>query len=250
MISRVPQGLGRMLKAVLFGFNGIIVNDEAIHQRLVDDILLAENLRPESKDYMQAGLGRSDWACLVDLLMQRGRYNTDESIKRLVHKKAIAYLGWLDSIEKPPIYAGVEDLIFRARAAQYPMALVTSAQRVEVDAVLQQAGLSDVFTTMVTGDTLTAETSKPAPDSYLLAIDDLNQKLPDLRLEPQNCVAIEDAYSGIAAAKQAGVPVIGVAHTYPYHMIQRCATWAVDYLIEIDFDWIRQRYGDSIQQPR
>ena len=87
-----------------------------------------------------------------------------------------------------------------------------------------------------------AAASKPAPDSYLAAIDQLNLLKPELALAPQNCLAVEACFAGIEAAKAANVPVVGVAQIYPYHMIQRCATWAVDYLNEIDFDWIAPRY--------
>ena len=35
------------LKAVLFDFNGVIINDERIHLQLIDEILIAENLQPQ-----------------------------------------------------------------------------------------------------------------------------------------------------------------------------------------------------------
>ena len=41
------------LKAVLFDFNGVIFDDEPLHQKLVDQILLAENLRPQPGAYQQ-----------------------------------------------------------------------------------------------------------------------------------------------------------------------------------------------------
>jgi len=33
------------LKAILFDFNGVIINDEAIHQQLIDELLLGENFK-------------------------------------------------------------------------------------------------------------------------------------------------------------------------------------------------------------
>jgi beta-phosphoglucomutase-like phosphatase (HAD superfamily) len=43
---------------------------------------------------------------------------------------------------------------------------------------------------------------------------------------------------GIQVAKQAGMSVVGVAHTYPYHFMQRQANWAIDHLSELDLDRI------------
>ncbi len=44
-------------------------------------------------------------------------------------------------------------------------------------------------------------TSKPEPDGYLLAVKCLNKEYPELNLQPQECLAIEDTPAGIAAAK-------------------------------------------------
>jgi beta-phosphoglucomutase len=237
---------GGMLKAVILGFNGIVINDEDIHRSLIESLLLEENLLFDSAEYRRMCLGRSDRACLKALLTARGRLVAEDTLQRLAHKKGLAYQHWLATVEKLPLYAGIQDLVFRAKVAQYPLAIATGAQREEVETVLQFAGLMDAFTVIVTGDELTTDTSKPDPDCYLQAYSQLSAQFPELKLQPADCVAIEDSFVGIDAAKAAGIPVIGVAHTYPYHMMQRCANWAVDYLAEIDFEWIRQRYEGTL----
>ena len=67
----------------------------------------------------------------------------------------------------------------------------------------------------------------------------LNQRFPELDLKPYECLAIEDSFAGIAAAKRAQVPVLGVAHVYPYHMVHRRADWAIDHLFEFSLDWLK-----------
>ncbi|MEO1590881.1 MAG: HAD family phosphatase [Cyanobacteria bacterium J06632_22] len=232
-----------MLKAVLCGFSGVIINDEAVHQQLIDDALLAENLRPDPEEYRQRCFGRSDKTCFEALMARRGRILKPEDYTRLLTRKAASYSDWLKAQDQPPIYPGFTDFIFRVRTRQYPLALVTTAQQAEVTPVLKRAGLEEGFAVQVTGDLPLP--SKPNPDLYTAAIAQLNQQDPSLQLRPEQCVAVEDTFVGITAAKAAGVPVIGVAHTYPNYMLQRQATWVVDYLIEIDFDWICQRYGEQ-----
>ncbi|MGL6137661.1 MAG: HAD family phosphatase, partial [Planktothrix sp.] len=51
------------LKAVLFDFNGIIINDESIHEQLIAELLLSENLRSKPEEIRKFSLGRSDRAC-------------------------------------------------------------------------------------------------------------------------------------------------------------------------------------------
>ena len=106
------------LKAVLFDFNGVIINDESIHQQLVEEILLQENLRPSSDEYREVCLGRSDRVCLTELLKRRGRFVTESYLTQLISRKAQAYQHKLEMLEKLPIYPGLEDVIFQILAAQ------------------------------------------------------------------------------------------------------------------------------------
>ena len=231
------------LKAVLFSFNGIMINDEAIRQTLSDQLLLDENLRPDEDDYKQVCLGRSDRACLKGLLAQRGRTISDDALDKLLHKKTLGYQKWLDELEKLPLYPGLDDLIFRCRAANVKMAIVTGAQQQQVVSVLKKAELTAYFSVIVAGEAVSAEGSKPFPDGYLRAIEQLNVVHPELNLEKSECIAIEDSFAGIESAKRADIPVVGVAHVYPNHMLQRRATWVVDYLREIKLDWIGEKFG-------
>lgn len=232
-----------VLKAVLFSFNGIVINDEAIRQTLSDQLLLDENLRPDEDDYKQVCLGRSDKACLKGLLIQRGRTVGDASLNKLLEKKTAGYQQWLNALDKLPLYPGLDDLIFRCRAANVKMAIVTGAQRQQVVNVLKKAELLDHFSVIVADEDISSEGSKPAPDSYLKAVEQLRKTHPDLNLQKEECIAIEDSFSGIESAKQAHIPVVGVAHVYPNHMLQRRATWVVDYLREIKLDWIGEKFG-------
>ncbi|MFK8186706.1 MAG: HAD family hydrolase [Phormidesmis sp.] len=236
------------LKAALFNFNGIIIHDENIRQTLSEQVLLAENLRPNPDDYHDVCVGRSDRACLNALLSQRGRAVTDDTLTKLLKKENAAYQTWLDSLDKLPVYPGLEDLIFRCRSAHIKMAIVTGVERSQVESALAKTGLTEHFPVIVAGDDISVAGSKPAPDSYLRVIEKLNQTYPDFHLSANECIAIEDTFAGIAAAKNANVPVIGVAHTYPNHMLQRRANWVVDYLREIKFDWIGEPFG-SVGEP-
>jgi HAD superfamily hydrolase (TIGR01509 family) len=226
------------LKAVLFDFNGVIINDEPIHEKLIDQLLIEENLRPKPGEFRQFCLGRSDRDCLSVLFNNRGRIFTDEFLDGLIARKARAYAQELETLEKLPIYPGLADFIFNLRAAKVKMAVVSGAIRSEIELVLQRAQLRDYFTEIVSGDEKIA--GKPAPDGYLTAIERLNQQYPDLKLKAWDCLAIEDTFSGIEAAKQAGIPVVGVANSYPFHMLQRRANWTVDYLSDLELERVQQ----------
>jgi HAD superfamily hydrolase (TIGR01509 family) len=229
------------LKAVLFDFNGVIIKDEAIHEQLIEEILIAENLRPSPHEYREICLGRSDRICLAELLKRRGRAVTESYLNQLVTRKAQSYQRQLEKLPKLPIYPGLEDLIFKIRVAQLPMGVVSGALRCEVEVVLERAKLAQYFSVIVAGDDI--KVSKPEPEGYLLAVERLNQQHPNLKAQASECLAIEDTPAGIKAAKRAGMQVVGVANTYPFHMLQRQASWTVDYLHELELDRVQQVYA-------
>jgi HAD superfamily hydrolase (TIGR01509 family) len=227
-----------MLKAVLFDFNGVIINDEPIHEKLIEQLLLEENLRPRSGEFREFCLGRSDRVCLQEILAQRGRVVSEAYLDSLIARKALAYTQALANLDKLPIYPGVEDILFKLSGCQF--AIVSGALRSEIEAVLERSRLQKYFPVIVAGDDLTV--SKPNPDGYLLAIERLNRECPQLQLSAHNCLAIEDTFAGIQAAKAAGVSVVGVANSYPFHMLQRTANWTVDYLIDLEIERIQQYF--------
>lgn len=228
------------LKAVLFDFNGVIIKDEPIHLKLIDEILVQENLQPQRVQERQASLGRSYRACFQDLLKNRGRVATEEYLIQLLKRKAQAYVLELEKLEKLPLYPGIDDLIFQVRSQNLKLGLVSDALRQEIEFVLEHGKLAEYFQIIVTGDDTT--TTKPQPEGYLLAVERFNQKFVELNLQPQECLAIEDTPAGIQAAKRAQMQVVGVANTYPFHMLQRQANWTVDYLTDLELERVQEVY--------
>lgn len=215
------------LKAVLLDFNGVIIKDEPIHEDLIGDILLSENLRPDASEFKAFCLGRSDRACLRDILAQRDRIVSQKYLENLIQKKTQAYQQKLAELEELPLYPGIREFLTQLQEQKIAIALVTGALRQEVELVLQKSDIAQYFSLIVGGDDITQ--SKPEPEGYLLAVEQLN-------LQPSECLAIEDSYPGIEAAKKAGIPVVGVANTYPLHLLQRRANWIVDYLGQLELE--------------
>ncbi|MGA9381121.1 MAG: HAD family phosphatase [Phormidium sp.] len=235
------------LKAVLFDFNGIIINDEPIHKQLIEQILMAENLRPKRDEFRKFCLGRSDRACLKDILSRRGRVISESYLNQLISRKAQAYQERLAQMAELPIYPGLEDLILKLQSANLKIGLVTGALRSEVELVLSRANLAQYFSVIISSEDL--KVSKPEPDGYLLAIELLNQEFANLDLQPSECLAIEDTPAGITSAKRAGMQVLGVANTYPFHIIQRQANWSVDYFRDLELERLQQVFSAEKLQP-
>ena len=226
------------LKAVLFNFNGVIIKDGSIHIQLIDEILIQENLQPQRVKEREDFLGISHRAYLQNLLKNRGRVVTEAYMAQLLTRKAQAYVLELEKLEKLPLYSGIEDVIFQIRSRHLKMALVSDALSLEIEMVLTSAKLAEYFPVIVSGDDISSD--KPNPEGYLLAVERLNQIYPELNLEPDECLVIENTRTGIQAAKRAQMQVVGVANTYPFQMLHRQANWTIDYLIDLDLQRVQE----------
>ncbi|MEM8781069.1 MAG: HAD family phosphatase, partial [Cyanobacteria bacterium P01_G01_bin.49] len=221
-----------------FDFNGVIINDEVIHQELINDILLGENLRPDPAEYQDLCLGRSDQVCLKDILSRRGRFVSDDYLKKLIEIKALAYRKRIETLEKIPIYPEVVDFLTLLKKRNLRIGLVTGSLCAEVEFILKKANLSVYFDVIIGGDDI--QHSKPEPDGYLLAVERFNQLDNTLQLHPENCLVIEDTPVGIEAGKRAGMQVVGIANTYPYHFMQRISNWAIDYFSDLELERVEK----------
>ena len=224
-----------MLKAVLFDFNGVVINDEWLHEKLLIEVLLDENLRVTPEEMQQFVPGRTDRAALIDACNLRERVLTAAALDGMIQRKALAYEREINKMESLPIYDGVIESIETLRNAGCKLGIVSGALRSEITFVLERSGLTDAFYFIVSADDVIA--SKPEPEGYLLGIKLMQELFPELDLILENFLAIEDSFPGIQAAKAAGIGVVGVAHRYPFHMMQRTANWAVDSLS--DLEWSR-----------
>ena len=215
------------LKAVFLDFSGVIIDDEAINQELIADILLSENLRADNDEYTLYCRGRSDRSCLKEILASRGRVLSDEYIDKLLEIKAKGYCQKVEQLPEIVLPTNLMPFLTQLKEQNIAVGLVTGATRFAVDYVLERVELTGYFDVIVTGDDL--QVSKPEPEPYLLAAS-------RLELDPCQCLAIENNPVGITAAKQAKIQVVGISNLYPLHMLQRQANWTVDDFLEIEIE--------------
>ena len=97
-------------------------------------------------------------------------------------------------------------LLNELRKNKVPMGVGTSSLRWRAEKILNLLGIKDYFSILVTAEDVTNH--KPNPDIFL-------KVAKKLMVKPENCVVIEDASSGIEAAKRGNMKAIG--HLTKYH---------------------------------
>ena len=106
------------------------------------------------------------------------------------------------------------------------MAIASSAPLENIQLILQRLGIDSFFQAIVWGREVSE--GKPSPQGFLLAARKLGVK-------PQDCVAIEDAVAGVAAAKGAGMKCVAVTTTHNRANLKE-ADLIVDSLEAVDMD--------------
>ena len=191
-----------LLNAVLFDFDGVLARTMEDNERAwrfavepwiqdlgEEEYLLLEGLSP--KGVAEALLGVRGLPL--------------EGVPEIVIRKEQAYL----RDHAFSLYPGIPELLDRL-AVRLPLALVTGAARVRLEATLDPRVLRQ-FKAIVTADDQVSP--KPSPEPYLKAA-------ADLGVNPVNCLVVENAPLGIQSARAAGMVVVAVASTLaPIHLV-------------------------------
>lgn len=98
-----------------------------------------------------------------------------------------------------PLRPGVMDLLRTLADAAIPAAVATSTAREKAEAQLKKAGIFDNFDVLVTRSDV--KRGKPHPETFLKAAE-------LLKVDPSNCLALEDSHNGVRAAVAAGMATI------------------------------------------
>jgi len=204
-----------MLRAALFDFNGVLVNDEPLHLRLFRRVLEEEGVEPFwEAEYWERYVGLDDRAAFRALLEEAGERPDEPRLMRLIARKSSYYQEAIRR-EGYPFFPGAAELVRSLSAAGLQLGIVSGALRDEVKGALAQEGLRGAFKVLVTADDVTA--SKPDPEGYRRGIEALNTvpPLPERLLHPHEVLAVEDTPAGLAAARAVGLATLALAHTYP-----------------------------------
>jgi HAD superfamily hydrolase (TIGR01509 family) len=184
------------IRAFLFDFDGLILDTETA-SRAGWEWLYREHgheLPPEKWALMVGTVDGWDiWGHLEDLV-GRPLDRELENERRYAHEVSI--------LEAERLRPGIADYLEAAQRHSLKRAIVSSASRKWIDMHLERLERTIGWDAIVTADH-DAGRAKPRPTLYLEALD-------ELAVEPVEAVAFEDSPNGAAAAKAAGIYVVGV----------------------------------------
>jgi beta-phosphoglucomutase len=203
--------MSRPLQAIVFDFDGVIANSEPLHLMAFQQVLRDEGIDLTPNEYYSRYLGYDDSGVFEALSRDRGLRMNASQVATLVERKGERMEVMLHS--GAVLFPGAVQFV-REAAAAVPIAIASGAQRHEILAIVDGAGIGDLFSAIVgSGDT---PESKPSPAPYQLAFERLGAAA-GRELDPRRTVAIEDSRWGLESAQGAGLRRVGVTSSYPAH---------------------------------
>jgi HAD superfamily hydrolase (TIGR01509 family) len=200
-----------VIRAVLFDFNGVIVDDEPVHLKLFQKVLKEEGVTLTREVYYKKYLGMDDKECFKVVGKDFGKKFNEAKIQELIERKAQGYLAEMK--QNPPFVPGAIDLL-KALGKTHFIAIVSGALRSEIEMLLKRGGVGNEVSVIVAAGEIMK--GKPDPEGFLKAIQLLNRDsvASSERLFPEECIAVEDSIWGIQAAQKAGLSCVGLTTSY------------------------------------
>ncbi len=188
-------------KAVLFDFDGVIVDTESNYDVFWNGTAEKYNLGIEN---FAAKIKGNIMTNILNTYFSQYSDSVHEDIRKACSEFEM-------KMDYKPI-PGALEFIQLLKSHDVPIGLVTSSDNKKVAKASEVLGIQGIFDCIVTADRITR--GKPDPMCFLLGASDLHKS-------PEECVVFEDSFAGIQAGLDAGMQVIALSTTNSETSLQK-----------------------------
>lgn len=198
------------MKGIIFDLDGVLVHTDEYHylawKALADRLGIYFD---RTMNHRLRGVSRMD---SLDIVLERwqGKPFSQTEKEALAQEKNSTYQQLLQQMTPESVEPQVRDTLLELRRRGYRLAVGSSSKNTK--RILAYTQMEDMFDAVSDGTNILR--SKPDPEVFLKAAD-------WLELPVQECVVVEDAPSGIEAAKAAGMLAVGVGEAAQYKKTDR-----------------------------
>jgi kojibiose phosphorylase len=185
-----------MLEAIIFDLDGVITDTAEYHFRAWKRLADEEGI-PFTRADNEKLRGVSRRESLRILLA--GREISEEKASEWMARKNSYYQEMITGLGSEDLLPGVASLLTELQEKNYKVAIASASRN--AGEVIERLGIESLLDGCADGNSV--ERQKPAPDLFLYAA-----RLLDVH--PASCLVVEDAASGIRAAKRAGMIAVGL----------------------------------------
>ncbi len=206
--------------AVIFDFDGVIVDTEPLHYQAFQKVLKQFGLSFSWQEYVDIYMGFDDRDAFIEAFTAKGKTVAPSELHDLIDRKARCFQHIIRD-DGVTAYPGVVDLITKLHHERVPLAISSGALRSDITPILETLHIGDCFDIIVTADDVAK--SKPDPACYRLAFEKLSARNRSPAISLSRTIAIEDTPAGITSAKAAGLQVVAVTNSYSRGIVSEAA---------------------------
>ncbi len=223
-----------MLKALIFDFDGLILDTETPDYEAWRDIYqeFDQHLSIETWGQIVGGCAASDFLPVPHLQTLTGRDLTSFNLADRASGQSLALIH-----TRPPL-PGVLNLLNEARAAELRLAVASSSTRDWVEGHLTRLGLLAHFDAIRCREDV--RQTKPQPELFLSA-------LAALGVSPQEAVVFEDSPNGVLAARRAGIFVVAIPNPLTEHLNIQGEDLRLNSLADLNLDDLLDTFNKDIK---
>ena len=202
-------------KAILFDMDGVLIESEYLMRASAIRALADYGVTARHEDFLEfTGMGEDRFV---------GGVAEKHGLVYKTEMKELAYDYFGQKVkEEAHVPAGVKEMLEALHGMGLTLAVCSAADLRKVRYNLMAIGVEEtIFSALVTGSDVARK--KPFPDIYL-------EGARRIGTDPEDCLVIEDAISGIQAAHAAGMDAVGVPTTFSQELLQEKA--APEYMLD------------------
>jgi phosphoglycolate phosphatase len=199
-----------VLRAALFDFHGVLVDDAPIRFECLRRVLAEEGVEPAREVDFEPYRGLDDRTLLSRVLVAYGQEPSPFRLVRLGARQSTYYQEQVRS-GGLPLASGAAELVASLAEDGWMLGVVSEVPREEIDGALARAGLRERFKALVGAEDVSS--LPPDPEGYSRAIEALNSQppLPERLFHPHEILALVASPASLAAARDLGFPTLAVS---------------------------------------
>ena len=204
-----------MKQCVIFDMDGVICHTNPHHVKAFEAFF--DNYKvPYSEEEFEEHMYGKHNGYIMSHFFKRSVVG-DELRKLEDEKESIFREIYKDKVETIPNYL---KFLNQLKSRNFKTAVATSAPRANLDLIIKALKIEDEMDSMMSSEDV--KHHKPDPEVYLKSAERVG-------VAPSHCIVFEDSFSGVSAALNAGMKVVGVLSTHTKEQLPPCNFYINDY---------------------
>lgn len=192
-----------MIKGIIFDLDGVLVSTDELHYQAWKCLAEDLGINGFTKEDNERQRGVSRMASLEVVLEKSDKVYDQKEKEKLAEQKNDYYLELLRNMDEKATLKGVYDVLSDLKKRNLLLSVGSASKNAPV--ILDKTSLSPYLNQVSCG--LDTTKSKPDPEVFLVAAN-------KMKLDPKDCLVVEDSAAGIQAAKAGGMRSLGVGPFY------------------------------------